>query len=290
MTVGQSECPSTSGIDNESNLASSFAKQSLPTMHTQSSSLGLSSGLRAFLRGIGFVLGTPSVWHYALVPSVMFVILATGLGTLGIWEASRLGETLVGSSGTWAHIGNWALTLVLALAAILLAILFALCLAQPFSGFALERMVSARERALTGWEEPRPGFVESTVRSLVVALVTLAVAVPVFAGLIFINFLFPAALIVTLPLKFLCYGWLLAWSFLDYPLSIYRIGLWARARWVLRHFDAFTAFGLAWAVVGLVPGVILVLLPMGVAGATDLVVEADQGVAEEVSRAPKRWT
>ena len=39
-------------------------------------------------------------------------------------------------------------------------------------------------------------------------------------------------------------------------------------RWCLRHFGAFTLFGVLWAGLCIVPGVVLLILPMGVAGAT----------------------
>jgi CysZ protein len=238
--------------------------------------LGISSGLRAFAGGIGFVVGTPSVWGYALVPITVGVVLACGLSILGFWGSAYVSNSLFASStGFWGQVGSWALTLLLALPAVLVAILLSLCLAQPLSGFALEAMVSARERALTGWSGPRPGIVESTLRGTQVALFTLAVAVPVFAVLMLVTFMFPPAAIVTVPLKFFVYAWLLAWNFLDYPLGMHRLGLQARVRWVLQHFDAFCAFGLLWAVLGLVPGIVLLLLPMGVAGATQLVVEAE---------------
>ncbi len=238
--------------------------------------LGLFSGLRAFVGGIGFVLGTPSVWGYALVPIAMVLALASGLTVLGIWGAAQTSNTIFGSStGSWAQLGSWTLTIFLALVAITFAILLSLCLAQPLSGFALEAIVSAREKALTGWAAPRPGVLESTLRGMRIALLTLGVAVPIFGILFAINFFFPPALVVTVPLKFLLCAWLLAWNFLDYPLGIHRLGLRARLRWVMRHFDAFCAFGLAWAVLALVPGILLVLLPMGVAGAAELVVEAE---------------
>jgi len=253
-------------------------------MNGQPNGLGLFNGLRAFVGGIGFIVGTPSVWGYALVPVAMVLFLTAGFGILGIWGASHVGDAVFGSYGTWGHLGNWALTIILALAAVLFAILLAICLAQPFSGFALEAIVSARENALTGWTNPRPGVLESTFRSLKIAVFTLSVAVPVFGALFLINFVFPAALVITLPLKFLLYAWLLAWNFLDYPLGIHRFGLRARWRWVMRHFDAFCGFGLSWAVLGLIPGIILVLLPMGVAGAAELVVEAEQTANDEGER------
>ena len=46
---------------------------------------------------------------------------------------------------------------------------------------------------------------------------------------------------------------------------------------MFQHFAAFTAFGVAWSLVVIIPGVVLFILPMGVAGATTLVVEGERG-------------
>ena len=55
-------------------------------------------GLRAFFGGVGFILGTPSVWPYAAVPAVIATVLACGLGGLGGRAGRaepRLGQRLV---------------------------------------------------------------------------------------------------------------------------------------------------------------------------------------------------
>ena len=117
-------------------------------------------------------------------------------------------------------------------------------------------------------------LVYSSVKNWKDMLIVL-VGIPVFTTLFLINWIFPPALIVTVPLKFLFGGWLLAWNFLDYPLGIRGLGIRARLRWVGKHFNAVTLFGLAWAALVIVPGTVLVLLPMGVAGATRLVLEEE---------------
>jgi CysZ protein len=103
--------------------------------------------------------------------------------------------------------------------------------------------------------------------------------VPLFLGLFLISLVFPPAALVTVPLKFLLCGWLLAWNFLDYPLGERGLGAGASLSWMTRHFGAVTAFGAAWALLVIVPGIVLVLLPMGVAGAARLVVEAEGAAA-----------
>jgi CysZ protein len=160
----------------------------------------------------------------------------------------------------------------LALVGVVVALLLALVMAQPLSGWALERISHVQERAMTGHSGPRSSFLVSFLVTLQAVLLSLAVGVPVLAVLFTINFFFPPAAVVTVPLKFLVCGWMLAWDFIDYPLSLRGLGLLARAGWVWRNAGAFTVFGLAWAGLVVVPGVVLLLLPMGVAGATRMVV------------------
>jgi CysZ protein len=233
-------------------------------------------GLRAVLGGIGFVLLTPRVWPHTAVPMVMLTVLACGLGGLGVWGANWITGTLTGNpEGVWGQVGSWLLTVLLALAALLAALLLALVLAQPLSGFALDAIVRAQERALLGHITPPASFLAAMLASTRACLVVLVLGGAVQAVLFAINFFFPPAAMVTVPVGFVVSGWLLAWNFLDYPLSQRRLGLFARLRWAWRHVEEFSVFGVCWAALLVVPGMFLLVLPMGVAGATRLVVEAE---------------
>jgi uncharacterized protein involved in cysteine biosynthesis len=241
--------------------------------HERHAALGIGSGFRAFAGGIGFILGTPAVWPWALVPMTMMLFLSCVLGLAGVWGAARTTTALFGSDG--GNIFSWFTILILVVPALLVAVLLALGLAQPFSGFALEAIVRAQERALTGRATEPPPFFNAFWVSIKIVTMTLIAGGFLLTILLLISFLFPPAAVVTVPLKFLLCGWLLAWDFLDYPLSLRGLGLRARWHWVRRNFDAFTVFGVAWTCLVIVPGIILILLPMGVAGATRLVVEEE---------------
>ena len=171
------------------------------------------------------------------------------------------------------------MTVSLALVGVVVALLLALVMAQPLSGWALERISHAQERAMTGHSGPRSSFLVSFLVTLQAVLLSLAVGVPVLAVLFTINFFFPPAAVVTVPLKFLVCGWMLAWDFIDYPLSLRGLGVIARVRWSVQHFEEFTVFGVLWALLLIVPGLFFLILPMGVAGATRLVV-ADEAREE----------
>ena len=236
------------------------------------------SGLEAFAGGIGFVIVTPRVWGYALVPMAMLLLLSCGLTGLAIWGSHYFGNTLIDPDvGAWGEIGRWTLMIALDLVGVVAALILALSLAQPLSGFALEAVAHAQEIALTGTAAPKTSFFASLVSTAKAVVIALLVGGTSLVILFLISFFFPPAAVVTVPLKLLVCGWMLAWDFIDYPLAMRGVGLEGRFAWVGRNFGAFTLFGVMWALLLVVPGMQLVILPMGVAGATRLVV-ADEGV------------
>jgi CysZ protein len=230
-------------------------------------------GFCAAAGGILFVLITPRIWLHAAVPALLLLFLACGLAGAALYGVDWLTGAMVGQPETvWGHIGAWLLEIVLALLALLTATMFALALAQPLSGFALEAVALAQERRLLGDNPPHSTFLAALWVSTRASVVMLVVGGIVYTILFVIGVAFPAALVVTGPLGFLTTAWLLAWNFLDYPLSLRGLGVIARLRWAVRHFDEFTVFGAVWAFLLIVPGLFFVILPMGVAGATRLVV------------------
>jgi CysZ protein len=238
----------------------------------------LLSGLEAFGSGIAFVMATPRVWGYALVPIGMLVQLSCALTGLAIWGSHHFGNWLIAPEvGTWGEIGRWILMIALDVAGFVAAVLVALSLAQPLSGYALESIAHAQEIALMGSAAPRTSFLAALVSTTKAVVVALLVGGTLLAMLFLISFFFPPAAVVTVPLKVLVCGWMLAWDFIDYPLAMRGVGLEGRFAWVGRNFGPFTLFGVLWALLLVVPGLQLVILPMGVAGATWLVV-ADEAV------------
>jgi CysZ protein len=228
-------------------------------------------GVRAFAGGIGFVLTTPSVWGWALVPAAVTALLALGTCGLSWWGAWEAGRAVAGDGTA----GGWAVAVTLGLFGAMVAVLVALTLAQPCAGFALEAICRAQERALVGRASPPVPFWPSVRRNLKVVAATLVLGGGATAALFAVEVFAPPAAVVTVPLKVLVGGWLMAWNFLDYPLGLRGVGFRDGVRWVGRHFAEVTVFGLLWWSVVLFPGAVLLLLPMGVAGAARLVAEAD---------------
>jgi CysZ protein len=233
-------------------------------------------GFRAAVGGMLFVVTTPRVWPYAAVPALLLVLLACGFALLFVHGADWLTAAMVGApESVWGRLGGWLLEALLVLVAIVTALLLALALAQPLSGFALEAVALAQERAMLGANLPHSSFFAALWTSTRATTVMLVVGGIVYSVLFAIDFAFPPALAVTAIIRFIAAAWLLAWNFLDYPLSLRGLGVMARLRWAARHFDEFTVFGMVWAALLIVPGLFIVVLPMGVAGATRLVVEGE---------------
>lgn len=243
---------------------------------TKRAALGFFAGVRALFGGLWFVVSTPSVWGWALVPIVIATALFGALGTGGVLAGSALAARIMGdAASTWSTVGLWALRILFWALGILIAFVVAMSLAQPASGFALEALARRQEQRLGGRTWPDQPFVASTLRSLRVSLVGLAVGLPILAVLAAITFLFPPAGVVTVPLKFVVAGLTAAYDFLDYPFSVRGQGVSARAAFMRENASAVLGFGLAAAALLLVPGMALALLPVGVAGATRLVVKGD---------------
>jgi uncharacterized protein involved in cysteine biosynthesis len=108
------------------------------------------------------------------------------------------------------------------------------------------------------------------LRPLAVNLIALVIGLPILALLTLVDVLFPPAAVVCVPLKFVMSALMIAWDFLDYPLSMRGLSVGARLAWVRANFGATLGLGLAAGFVLLVPGVGLLLLPVGVAGAARL--------------------
>lgn len=233
--------------------------------------LGFFDGVGAFFGGVGFIVGRPRMWGWALVPVLVAGALFGGLGALAIWAGAEAAARMVEDAA-----GLWTLKLLFWLVGLVLAFVLAISFAQPLSGFALDAIARRQELALGGRAHPGHPLLASVLRSLRVTLAALAVTLPLLGALSLVTLVFPPASVVTVPLKLLVAGVAITYDFLDYPLGLRGAGVRARGAFLKAHFGAILGFGLSAAAVLLLPGVGLLLLPFGVAGATRMVVLADR--------------
>jgi CysZ protein len=225
--------------------------------------------MAAFVGGVGWVVSTPRLWLRAAVPMVTALVLVIALGVVGVREAMVVAHHAVGEG-----LGGSVLAVALGLAAIVLAIAIGVSLAQPLSGWALDGIVRAQERELGLARTAHPSFVAEAFGSLGSALLGLALGVPLIALLVLVAWVFPPAAVVTVPLKVGAGALWLAWDLIDYPFAARGVAMAARMKWCVLNFGALLGFGLAALALFAVPGLGLLALPCGVAGAVRLVATA----------------
>ncbi len=240
--------------------------------------LRIIDGARAFFGGIGFVMSRPRVWPLAMVPVLVLTALIASIAALGIWGAWALARALFAGSGALSEVGRVSMEVILDSIALLVALLSGFAFAQPLSGFALEAISERQSLALGSAPHAKPKLWENMKRSIAVNLLGLLVGLPIFAVLTIIELFAPPAVVVTWPLKFILSALLLAWDLLDYPLGLRAASVADRLAFIRKNFWSVFVFGAFGAIVILVPGFGLLLLPFGVAGATRLV-EAQRELA-----------
>jgi CysZ protein len=226
---------------------------------------GFFGGIAAFFGATGWIASSPRLWPRALVPVITALVLVVTLGWFGAREALALAHRAFGEGVAAGFAGVLGV-----IAAVLLALVIAVSLAQPLSGWALEGIVRAQEEALGVPPGRPPPYFRAMLASLASALLALVVGIPTIALLAIAGWVFPPAAVVTVPLKVLVAALLLAWDLLDYPLASRDMGARARLRWCGAHFGAVLGFGLSALLVTTVPGLGLLALPCGVAAAVRL--------------------
>jgi CysZ protein len=229
---------------------------------------GLVAGAGAMLSGLAIIVKTPALWPLALVPAAIGTALTAALSAVAIgW--------IPGIVARWLGAGHPTLGVIAGVLATVIAILFALMvgfgLAQPLSGFALEKIVHHVEatEGVPAW--PTTSFLVNLQRSLVSVVVSFVFGAPVLALLMIVNVVVPPAVVVTVPLKLIVVALLVAWDLCDYPLSIRGVPIRERVAFMARNASAMVGFGFGLALLSLVPCALLFAIPAGVAGATRLI-------------------
>lgn len=242
--------------------------------------LSFAEGIAAPFAAWAFLAKRPRLWPLALVPAAVAMVLFGGLGYGAIRLAFFLAHAWIGAAPTGAWVVAYALVLVLLVASgLLLAVFVALTLAQPLSSAALDAIARRVEVAQGGTSWPESSTWESISRSIRVTTLALLVGLPIFVVLTLLGLFVPGAALVTVPLKFLVSALLLAWDLFDYAFGLRGWGVKKRLAWMRAHFAAVLAFGLCAGAFMLIPAIGLFVLPVGVAGASRLLVNADQRIS-----------
>lgn len=237
---------------------------------SDSQTRSITFGPRSFFRGIGYVVGTPSVWPLAIVPVLVSLTLFGVATYFGVHLVNDYFAGRSPASNEMATIAN-AFLIVLAMVVVVLgAFLLSVTLAQPLSGPAFDALCRRRWELLGGETPAEGGWIAGIARSLRVTLAGLLVALVFIVPLSVVTALVPALAVVTVPLKVVVAAFVLAWDVLDYPFSLQVLSVRERIRFIRANAVHVLAFGLMCEVALLIPGIGLLILPMAASGATDL--------------------
>lgn len=230
---------------------------------------GFWTGLTALGRAFRFLLHTPASWPAALVPAAVLSLLLSlalyvALGPVrGLIAGDSPGDSL---ADLGRDVASWAVAVL----AGLIGVVIALGLTPVISSPALERLI-LRHEASRGVPARAPlGFFPELWCGLRAQAAAVVIAGPIVIALWLVEFFFPPAAVVTLPLGFVATSLGLAWNLLDYPLTLRGVRLRERLRFVASHKGATLGFGLGYAALSLVPCCGLLMLPVGAVAASDL--------------------
>lgn len=240
----------------------------------------LLDGPRSFAAGARFVVLRPKSWPLAIVPVIVAFVVLGAVASLGLWGAFSLSHHVTdGLHGRLGAVAGFLVKVLLGVVAVVISVVVGFSLAQPLSGPALEKLSRAFEGELGAPARGDEDLLESVWRGLRVTFTALLVGMPILLALALLDLVIPFAVVLTLPLKVVVTSLMVAWDLLDYPFSLRQMRVRARVAWIRANLRAVVGFGALGALGLMVPLVGLFVLPIGVAGATHLVLAREGGIA-----------
>lgn len=249
-------------------------------------------GLRLLFDGARFLRREHSLWPLAIVPvflSLVFVAIAGSLflgnlAAIAAWCNSFLPVIEATQWWSWVWVGPatfviWiagglAVVVVFGIA-IVAALLAANLVSAPFLerlSFRVESIVRAGD---SGEPNPRPGLVESAMRSFAAELARVGFLALAWAGLSLVGLIVPGAPIVTAPLLVIITIFFLPLVYAGHAFDRRGTSYRDRLRFVFTHRPTMMGFGSVAFAACFVPGLNLVLMPSLVTAGTLLVLHHD---------------
>ncbi|HYP98909.1 MAG TPA: EI24 domain-containing protein [Polyangiaceae bacterium] len=227
-------------------------------------------GFRALFTGFRRLSRLPKSYPYALIPAVVFAVLEVTFVTLSLRVLSPWVHDLLAGQSAVRNFGASAASWLSVAAGSVLGWFLAALLTPLLSAPALERIVGIVEADLGA--SPRRAL--STMGEFACGLRATALGVALFVppvlALTLLEFAVPVVSIITTPLKLALGALGVSWNLLDYPLTLRGIGARDRVAFVKAHSASALGFGVAFALSFWLPCCGILLLPVGVAAATEL--------------------
>lgn len=227
-------------------------------------------GFRTLFSGFSRLARLPSSHPYALVPALVFMVLEAGFVLLSVRVLSPWVREELAGQAAWRNAGAEALSWLSVLVGTLLGWFVAALVTPPLSAPALERIVGIVERDLGAAPRAPLGLVQEFWCGLRASTLGLALFVPPALLVTLFELLVPPIAVVTTPLKLALGALSVSWALIDYPLTLRGVGVRARLAFMKANAASVLGFGSAFALSFWMPCCGILLLPVGVAAATEL--------------------
>jgi uncharacterized protein involved in cysteine biosynthesis len=227
-------------------------------------------GFRAIFAGLQRLLRLPSSYPFALVPALVFSLLEAGFVTLSLRVLSPWVRGALSGQGSIQNLGASAASWLAVALGCLAGWFVAAVLTPPLSAPALERIVGLVETEIGAPPRRALGVLGEFACGLRAAALGVALFVPPVIALSLLELVLPPVAIVTTPVKLALGALGVSWNLFDYPLTLRGIGARARIAFVKAHAASALGFGAAFTLTFWLPCCGILLLPVGVAAATEL--------------------
>ena len=209
----------------------------------------------------------PRSWPYVVLPTVVFLLIEAAFIVIA-WRflAPWIDASLPQGGSTQSLLVKLLSALVMAFAGWIAAIMLAPAISAP----ALERIVNITEAELRAPARAPLGFVAEFCCAMRSMVWSTARTLPVVGALSLLELLLPPVSVVVTPFKLLLGALGLAWGLFDYPLTLRGIRAQERFAFMKRHWTVVLGFGTGFSLLFCIPCFGIVMLPLGVAGATRL--------------------
>jgi uncharacterized protein involved in cysteine biosynthesis len=231
---------------------------------------GFFFGARTMFSALRRVARAPAYWPYLLVPSLVLSVLSalSVFVTLKFAHPMLERELLGVTSIAWL---DQALVWLGVLGVSIGAIVVALLVTTPLSSPALERLVARTETELGAPPRESLGFLTEMVCGLRAQAAPLLWTLPAWIVLLVVDALAPFLSPVTFALRAALAALGVAWTLVDYPLTLRGVRVRERLALFRRAPRAVVGLGGAFALLFCVPCCGIVFLGVGVVAATELV-------------------
>jgi|SRR6188768_936939 len=228
------------------------------------------TGFRVVFAGFRRLARLPKSYPFALVPALIFSVLEVGFVALSWRVLSPWVRAALAGNNALQNFGASALSWLSIAVGGVVGWFIAALLTPVLSAPALERIVGLVEADLGAPPRRSLGTLGEFACGLRAAALGVALFVPPVIALSLLELALPLVAVVTTPLKLGLGALGVSWNLLDYPLTLRGIGARTRVAFVRAHAASFLGFGVAFALSFWLPCCGILLLPVGVAAATEL--------------------